>query len=105
MPNNHHNVDISAQKHLRRCILLALYAQFREVPYAEIELRQLEQDCQTDTRTLNWNMVYLEKSGLVELGRSIENPPYVASSASLTAVGIDVIEDDADFNKRFPEMT
>ena len=73
-----------------------------EFPYAAIELRQLETDCNADTKSLNWNTVYLEKSGLVELGRSIECPPYVATSASLTAAGIDLIEDQTNFDHRFP---
>ena len=102
MTDQNTEVIIQAQKHLRRCILMNLYQNFIEYPYAAIELRQLENDCGTDTKSLNWNCVYLEKSGLVELGRSIECPPYVATSASLTAAGIDLIEDEGLFNSRFP---
>jgi hypothetical protein len=35
----------------------------------------------------------------VELGKSIECPPYIASSATLTAKGIDLIEDQAEFKR------
>ena len=87
---------------LRRCILTILYEIFKEYPYAVVEPRQLEDDCCVSTAEINWNMVYLEKCGYVELGKSVESPPYIASSISLTAGGIDLIEDDIEFNRRFP---
>jgi hypothetical protein len=87
---------------LRRCLLRCLYEHFKAVPYAVMELRQLEEECGTDTRLLNWNLVYLEKCGYIELGKSIESPPYIASSVSITVAGIDLVEDHAVFDKRFP---
>ena len=87
---------------LRRCILRLLYDLFREYSYAAVELRQVEEDCRAGVKELNWNMVYLEKCGLVELGTAIECPPYIASTVSLTAQGIDLVEDAALFNARFP---
>jgi len=89
--------------HLRRCILQTLYALFKQHPYAQVELAQLLEDCRTDTETLNWNMVYLEKSGFVELSKSIDTPPYIACSASITAAGIDLIEDVDEFGNRFSD--
>jgi hypothetical protein len=86
---------------LRRCILEKLYEIFKEYPYATIELKQIEEACQTDAKALNWNLVYLEKCEYVELGKSIECPPYIASSAILTAKGIDLIEDQAAFKRLF----
>ncbi len=88
---------------LRRCILQTLYALFKEHPYAQVELAQLLETCQTDTETLNWNMVYLEKSGFVELSKAVDMPPFVACSVSITAAGIDLIEDEVKFNNRFPD--
>jgi hypothetical protein len=88
---------------LRRCILEGLYEIFKEYPYATVELKQIEEACQTDAKALNWNLVYLEKCGFVELGKSIECPPYIASSATLTAKGIDLIEDQAEFNRLLSE--
>jgi hypothetical protein len=87
---------------LRRCILETLYEVFRSYPYAVVELRQLEEDCRASPKELNWNIVYLEKRGYVELGKSVECPPYIASTASLTATGIELIEDSAEFDRRFP---
>ena len=86
---------------LRQCILETLYEMFIAYPYATIELRHIEERCQTDSKELNWNMVYLEKCGYVELGKTIDCPPYIASSATLTAKGIDLIEDEVEFNQRF----
>jgi hypothetical protein len=88
---------------LRRCILERLYEIFKEYPYATVELRQIEEGCQTDAKALNWNLVYLEKCGFVELGKSIECPPYIASSATLTAKGINLIEDQSEFKRLFSE--
>ena len=88
---------MSEDKHLqhinlRRRILYKLYKDFREYPYAQIELREIEQVCETDTKELNWNIVYLEKCGYVDLGKSTDCYPLVACSASITAQGIDLIE-------------
>ena len=87
---------------LRRCLLSRLYEAFQEFPYAVIELRQLEEECRVDTQTLNWNLVYLEKCGYIELGKSIESPPYIASSVSITVAGIDLVEDTTLLDNRFP---
>lgn len=87
---------------LRRCILETLYGIFRKFPYAVIELPQIESDCRTNAEELNWNLVYLEKCGYVELGKSVQSPPYIASSVSLTAGGIDLVEDVEAFDRRFP---
>jgi len=95
--------DTAAVRALRRCMLMSLYAIFKQYPYAAVELKQLEEDCRSSTKEVNWNMVYLEKCGYVELGKSVEAPPYVASTATLTADGIDLIEDGDEFNRRFPD--
>ena len=95
--------DIAAVRKLRRCMLMNLYAIFKQYPYAVVELKQIEEDCQSSTPEVNWNMVYLEKCGYVELGKAVEAPPYVASTATLTAAGIDLIEDGEAFDRRVPE--
>ena len=95
--------ELAAVRRLRRCMLMNLYAIFKQVPYAAVELKQIEEDCGSNTTEVNWNMVYLEKCGYIELGKSVEAPPYVASTATLTAEGIDLIEDGDEFNRRFPD--
>jgi len=88
---------------LRRCILLTLYELFKEYPYAQVEPGQIMEICRADAKELNWNLVYLEKSGLVELGRSYDSPPFIACSVALTALGIDLIENEKAFNLRFAD--
>ena len=87
---------------LRKQVLVYLYGLFREVPYAAVELEQIATACGTTARELNWNLVYLERCGYVEMSRSGESHPYVACSVALTASGIDLIENGPEFRKRFP---
>lgn len=87
---------------LRRNIIQVLYELFKAVPYAAVDLGEIETQCQSDPATLNWNLVYLEKCGFVELGKAYETPPYVACSAMITEKGIDLIENEDAFNRKFP---
>jgi hypothetical protein len=87
---------------LRRCILEMLFAHFMEYPYAPLEMEAIAEHCAAEAKLMNWNIVYLEKCGFVELGTSIEAPPFAACSASITASGVDLVEDDEQFNNRFP---
>jgi hypothetical protein len=82
-------------------MLELLYEHFMEFPYAPLEIDVIADRCGAEPKLMNWNIVYLEKSGFVELGKSVEAPPFVACSASITARGIDLIEDDGGFNTRF----
>lgn len=86
---------------LRSGILKLLYEKFREFPYAQIELSDIGEICEVAAKDLNWNIVYLEKCGYVELGRSTDSYPYVSCSAAITAGGIDLVENQAAFSKRF----
>jgi len=86
---------------LRRCIIELLYEHFMEFPYAPLEIDMIADRCKAEPKLMNWNIVYLEKSGYVELGKSVEAPPFVACFASITARGIDLIEDNERFNTRF----
>ena len=88
---------------LRSCILQTLYELFKEYPYAQVEPGQIMDLCRTDVKELNWNLVYLEKGGLVELGRSYDSPPFIACSVALTAQGIDLIENEEAFKSHFPD--
>jgi hypothetical protein len=87
---------------LRRRILEILYGWFQEDPHYCVSLPDIEKKSGTDMKTLNWNMRYLEMSGLIELGRGPGAAPYVAAYARITADGIDLIEDEHALNCRFP---
>lgn len=97
--------DLEVLLRLRACLLEKLYQFFREIPYGAMELGQLETHCRTDTQTLNWNLVYLEMCGYVELGRGVEAWPHVAFSANITAAGIELVEDTRRFRARFGHPT
>ena len=86
---------------LRRSILELLFEQFMEFPYAPLEMETIAERCGADAKQINWNIVYLEKCGYVELGKSIEAPPFVACFASITERGIDLIEADERFAALF----
>ncbi len=93
--------EVQAAIRLRRCILEHLYACFQNYPRAAVELRQIENECATTPQALNWNLVYLEKKGWLELDLSTDCPPYVACTANISGAGIDLVEDAAAFNVKF----
>jgi hypothetical protein len=86
---------------LRRCIMETLYSFFKEFPFGFKELNSLVDACHTDTKTLNWNLVYLDRCGYIELDKSQDCPPYISCSVSITPKGIDLIENNSEFDKRF----
>lgn len=99
------NKSIDAYKALRYNILAMLYKAFRDFPQAQIELGEIETACETSTKDLNWNLVYLEKCGYIELAKSSDCYPYAACSATMTAAGIDLVEDPEAFEKRFQPVS
>ncbi|MEW6672603.1 MAG: hypothetical protein AB1427_12930 [Thermodesulfobacteriota bacterium] len=103
MSANKETADKRSQLRLRGCILRTLYEMFKEYPYAQVEPGQIMELCRTDAKELNWNLVYLEKCGYLELGRSFESPPFIACSVALTAQGIDIIENEEAFRSRFAD--
>ena len=67
-----------------------------------MELRVLEETCPSDVGTLNWNLVYLDKCGYVELDKSQDCPPYISCTVCITAQGIDLVEAPSRFDTLFP---
>ena len=102
MENRPSEKELITARTMRRCILLSLYQFFTAYPYASMEMSQLHETCGASPRDLNWNIVYLEKSGYVELSRSADCPPYVSCSASITGPGVDLVEDQKAFGNLFP---
>ncbi len=95
--------EIKQHKRLRNCILKYLYETFRDFPHVPIEMDQLVETCQVSPKDLNWNIIYLEKCGFIELSKSYAAPPFIACSATITVEGIDLVEDESAFNRRFPD--
>jgi len=94
--------ETTSYKPLRRCILLSLYDFFKKHPYGLAELRSIEEICCSNVMTLNWNLVYLDKCGYIELDKSQDCPPYISCTVSITAKGIDLVEDTPRFDSIFP---
>ena len=95
-------LDNTAHFKLRRCILELLYKRFKEVPLAQVELSHIEEMCETDASELNWNMVYLEKCGYIDINKAPDCVTHVGFTAAITSDGVDLVENRADFEHRFP---
>jgi hypothetical protein len=87
---------------VRRKIMALLYDRFRAFPYAFTELETIEEVCNASVREVNWNLVYLEKSGYLELNKTADSFPLVATGAALTAKGVDLVENRTEFERAFP---
>lgn len=95
-------MEIEGFKSLRRCVLEKLYQFFQEHPFGLMEIGAIEEACQTHSHVLNWNLVYLEKCGYIELDKSQDCPPYISCAASITARGVDIVENRSRFDELFP---
>ena len=93
--------DLQSAFDLRRCILEHLYAWFKDYPLAPVELSRLTRTCDAAPREINWNLVYLEKKGYLNLDPSNDCPPYVSCTTELTGAGIDLAENPEGMDKLF----
>jgi len=76
---------------------------FKSYPYASIELNHLAEKYMVPVDELNWNLAYLEKAQYVELSKSYDSLPYIASTTNITREGIDLVEDYVLLEKMFPD--
>ena len=94
-----YNCAMPHPKSIRRLILFLLYEAYRRDPLQMLGPEAfLERGLSREE--LAFNIHYLTDSLLVELMRGY-NPP-LFSAARITAAGIDVVEDEYEFNRRFP---
>ncbi len=93
--------DPAAHFQLRYRMMVFLYRCFQTAPNAAVDIRELAEECRTTPEALNWNLAYLEKKGFVELGRSEDFPPYITAMVTITANGIDLVEDEPELKKQF----
>ncbi|MGQ9464171.1 MAG: hypothetical protein ACUVQ3_02385 [bacterium] len=85
---------------IRRRILEMLYEQFKEHPYYRITPKEFKDALNIDLKTLNFNIVYLEEKGYVELQKPLEGSLFVG--ARITSKGVDLVEDEYQFAITFP---
>ena len=86
---------------LRRKILQMLYTCFTEHPYHRITPNEFTEDLGVTQRVLDFNIVYLEEKGYVELQKPLEGSIFVG--ARITPKGIDLVEDKKRFSELFPQ--
>lgn len=85
---------------IRRKILEMLYAQYMEHPYYRITPKEFKEALNIDLKTLNFNIVYLEEKGYIELQKPLEGSLFVG--ARITSKGVDLVEDEYQFDIVFP---
>ncbi|KPJ70488.1 hypothetical protein AMJ52_09905 [candidate division TA06 bacterium DG_78] len=85
---------------IRRKILEMLYERFKEHPYYRITPKEFREVLDIDLKKLYYNIIYLEEKGHVELQKPLEGNLFVG--ARITTKGIDLIEDEYQFNILYP---
>ncbi len=85
---------------IRRKILEMVYEQFKEHPYYRITPKEFKERLNIDLKTLNFNIVYLEEKGYIELQKPLEGSLFVG--ARITSKGVDLVEDEYQFDITFP---
>lgn len=85
---------------VRRRILKILYEQFVEHPYNRITPKEFKEQLGISLRDLNYNVIYLEDKGLIELQKPLEGSIFVG--ARIMHRGIDLVENEYEFDIMFP---
>lgn len=77
-----------------------LYEQFVEHPYNRTTPKEFKEQLGISLRDLNYNIIYLEDKCLIELQKPLEGSIFVG--ARITHKGIDLVEDEYEFDIMFP---
>ena len=85
---------------IRREILRMLYECFKEHPYNRMTSNELKETLNIGLKELQFNVIYLEEKGLLELQKPLEGSLFVG--ARITPKGIDLIEDEIQLDIVFP---
>jgi hypothetical protein len=93
-------MPIRPAKSVRRVLLLTLYQAYFEDPLNVLGPEEFLDHEAVDRQGLIANMHYLGDRGLVELKMGYQPPLF--ASARITADGIDLVENDFEFELRFP---
>lgn len=87
-------------KSVRRVLLTTLYQAYFEDPLNVLNPEDFLAHEEIDRESLIANMHYLADRGLVELKMGYQPPLF--ASARITADGIDLVENEFEFERRFP---
>ncbi|UCD06209.1 MAG: hypothetical protein JSV98_02990 [candidate division WOR-3 bacterium] len=86
---------------IRRRILELLYKSYTEHPYNRITPKEFKEMLNIGLKELHFNIIYLEEKGYLELSKPLEGSVFVG--ARITPRGVDLVEDEYEFNVFFPE--
>jgi len=86
---------------IRRKILEMVYERFKEHPYYRVTPKEFKNTLHIGLKELRYNIIYLEEKGYIELQKPLEGSIFVG--ARITPKGIDLIEDEYQFNIIFPQ--
>lgn len=85
---------------IRQKTLKMLYELFKEHPYHRLTAKDFRESMNIGLRDLNFNIIYLEEKGLVELQKPLEGDLFVG--ARITPRGIDLVENEYQLCALFP---
>lgn len=85
---------------IRRKILEMTYERFKEHPYYRITPKEFKEALNINIKELHYNIIYLEEKGYLELQKPLEGSLFVG--ARITTKGIDLVEDNYQFDIMFP---
>ena len=77
------------------------YELYQQHPYYRVTPKEFREAIEIGIQELNFNVIYLEEKGLLELQKPLEGDLFVG--ARITPDGIDLIEDQERFNELYPE--
>ena len=77
-----------------------LYDRLKEHPYNRITSKEFKETLNISLKDLQFNVIYLEEKGLLELQKPLEGSLFVG--ARITPKGIDLIEDEFQMTISFP---
>ncbi|MEE8574286.1 MAG: hypothetical protein V3T30_02640 [Thermodesulfobacteriota bacterium] len=86
---------------LRRKILEKLYTNFKNAPFNLTRVSSLIEELEVTLDELLWNVVYLNDAGYLSI---VKKGPGDRSNSKIKIIskGVNLIEDDHEFNSRFP---
>jgi len=80
-----------------------LYECFKEHPYNRMTSNELKETLNIGQKELQFNVIYLEEKGLLELQKPLEGSLFVG--ARITPKGIDLVEDEIQLDIVFPAQS
>ncbi len=80
-----------------------VYERFKEHPYYRITPKEFRDSLNISLKELYYNIIYLEEKGLIELQKPLEGSIFVG--ARITPKGVDLVEDEYQFDITFPRST